>query len=130
MAGVRRFEDIVAWQKARVLTGRVYEVTRHDRFRRDPGLASQMQRASVSIMANIAEGFEHRSRKEFARFLSMAGASCGEVRSHLYVALDVGYIDQLTFEQINSLCQETSRLIAAFASYLRTANSAPRTAHS
>jgi four helix bundle protein len=120
MAGVRRFEDIVAWQKARVLTGQVYSVTRQEPFRRDFGLSTQLQRASVSIMANIAEGFEHRSRKEFARFLALAGASCGEVRSHLYVALDAGYIDQPAFEQLVSLADETSRLISSFLTSLRT----------
>jgi four helix bundle protein len=121
MAGVRRFEDIVAWQKARVLTGQVYSVTRQEPFRRDFGLCTQLQRAAVSIMANIAEGFEHRSRKEFARFLALAAASCGEVRSHLYVALDAGYIDQPAFEQLVSLAEETSRLISSFLTSLRTA---------
>ncbi len=87
MATFSRFEDIQVWQKARQLTKRIYEATSSEGFARDYGLRSQIQRASVSIMANIAEGFGRRSDKEFANFLNMAHGSVSEVQSHLYVAL-------------------------------------------
>ena len=80
-----------------MLTRAVYEATQQGSFGKDWGLTSQMQRAAVSIMANIAEGFERGKPKEYLHFLSIAKASCAEVRSHLYVALDIGYIDQATF---------------------------------
>ncbi|HYE64076.1 MAG TPA: four helix bundle protein, partial [Pyrinomonadaceae bacterium] len=92
MATFKRFEDIQAWQKARDVTRMIYEITAEGRFARDYGLRDQVQRASVSIMANIAEGFGRHSDKEFANFLNMAHGSVSEVQSHLYVALDLEYI--------------------------------------
>lgn len=112
MARVDGFEDLIAWQKARFLTRRVYEVSREGTLARDFGLGSQMQRASVSIMANVAEGSE-RGSKEFLQFLLIAKASCAEVRSHLYVALDTGHIDQLTFDELNALVREIGRMIGS-----------------
>lgn len=112
MARVDGFEDLIAWQKARFLTRRVYEVSREGTLARDFGLGSQMQRASVSIMANIAEGSE-RGSKEFLQFLLIAKASCAEVRSHLYVALDTGYVDQHTFDELNTLATEVWRIVAS-----------------
>ena len=100
LSKIERFEDLIAWQKARELTRAIYQVTRQGAFASDLGLARQMQRAAVSIMANIAEGFERGGRGEFHQFLSTAKASCAEVRSHLYVALDVGYLDQTTFSHL------------------------------
>src|SRR3712207_4053166 len=94
MGRVERFEDLVAWQKARELTRLVYQVTKQGEFARDRGLAGQIQRAAVSIMSNLAEGFERGSRGEFHQFLSTAKASCAEVCSLLYVALDTDYLDQ------------------------------------
>ncbi len=88
MSGIKRFEELVAWQKARQLTGQVYQVTGNKALNRDYSLARQMQRAAVSIMSNIAEGFERGSQKEFYHFLSISRGSCAELRSQLYVALD------------------------------------------
>src|SRR5262249_59171627 len=88
-----RCEDLVAWQKARSLTTQIYLVTETGAISRDFGLKDQMRRAAVSIMANVAEGFERGKPSEFHQFLSMAKGSCGELRSHLCVAVDVGYID-------------------------------------
>jgi four helix bundle protein len=90
MAKIERFEDLIAWQKARELTRAIYEVTRHGAFAKDYGLSGQIQRAAVSIMSNLAEGFERGGRGQFHQFLSTAKAFCAEVRSQLYVALDVG----------------------------------------
>jgi four helix bundle protein len=108
---IERFEDLIAWQKARVLTREVYVATRSDDFRRDFGLASQIQRSAVSVMANLAEGFERRRRTEFFRYVEMAKGSCAEVSSHLYVALDVGYIVQPDFERLTALTTELQRIL-------------------
>jgi four helix bundle protein len=107
---VERFEDLIAWQKARVLTRDVYQLTRQGSFRRDFGLASQIQRASVSVMSNIAEGFERGRPTEFHQFFSTAKSSCGEVRSILYVALDVGHIDEEKFDQALMQAEEVGRI--------------------
>ncbi|MBA2278027.1 MAG: four helix bundle protein [Chloroflexia bacterium] len=108
---VERFEDLIAWQKARILTRAIYGVTRKGPFTADRGLAGQIQRASVSIMSNIAEGFERSGRSEFHQFLTIAKASCAETQSLLYVALDVGYVDEPTFRQLTAQAREVSRII-------------------
>jgi len=90
MAKIERFEEIEAWQDARLLVKGIYEVTDGGRFARDFGLRDQIRRAAISTMSNIAEGFERGSDKDFIRFLYMAKASAGEVRSQLYVAMDLG----------------------------------------
>lgn len=122
--GIRSFEDIIAWQKARVLAREVYSVTRKPEFARDFGLSSQIQRAAVSVMANIAEGFERRGTNEFDRFLVIAKASSAEVISHLYIALDAGYLTEPEFEDLRERARETARVIAGFrASMIATRNS-------
>jgi four helix bundle protein len=110
---VARFEELVAWQKARVLTREMYGATRRRPFAGDIGLASQVRRAAVSVMSNIAEGFERGSRAEFQQFLNVARASCGEVRSALYVAFDVGYLVDKEFDRLQALVGEVSRLTTA-----------------
>jgi len=108
---VERFEDLVAWQKARALTRDIYLATRQGAFAKDFGLSSQIQRAAVSVMSNIAEGFERGSRGEFHQFLSIAKASCAELRSQLYVALDIGYLDQPQFETLLGDAKELGRIV-------------------
>jgi len=92
MATFKKFEDITAWQKARELTRLVYEITKNGNFSKDFSLRDQIRRASVSIMSNIAEGFDRGGRKEFIQYLSIAKGSVGEVKSQLYTALDQKYI--------------------------------------
>jgi len=111
-----RFEDLIAWQKARDLTRAIYQVTRRGEFARDLGLARQVQRAAVLIMSNVAEGFERGGRGEFHQFLSTAKASCAEVRSHLYVALDVGYLDRTTFTDLLAKAEEVARIVGGLRS--------------
>jgi len=94
---IERFEDLIAWQKARDLAREIYQITRQGAFAKDFGLSGQIQRAAVSVMSNIAEGFERGSRGEFHQFLSVAKASCAEVRSQLYVAFDVSHLTQTSF---------------------------------
>ena len=108
---VKRFENLIAWQKARELTRTIYQVTRQGTFARDFGLSNQIQRAAVSIMSNLAEGFERSGSGEFYQFLSIAKSSCAEVRSQLYVALDVGYLDQSRFDQLFSQAEEVGKII-------------------
>jgi four helix bundle protein len=111
MGKVQKFEDLIAWQKSRELTREIYQITREGSFARDFGLSGQIQRASVSIMSNIAEGFERGGRREFHQFLSTAKASCAEVRSQLYVALDIGYLDQPRFNRLLKQAEEVGRII-------------------
>ena len=108
---VTKFEDLIAWQKARELTRRVYEIIRTGEFAKDFRLSGQIQSAAVSIMSNIAEGFERSGLGEFHQFLSTAKASCAELRSQLYVALDVGYIDERTFQDLRLQAEEVGRII-------------------
>jgi len=119
VATFTRLEDIQVWQKARQLTRNIYEITANGNFAKDYGLRNQIQRASVSIMANIAEGFGRRSDKEFANFLNMAHGSVSEVQSHLYVALDLNYISKDSFTELNDLLDEVSCMSLVLAQHLR-----------
>src|SRR5262245_46984366 len=116
MAMVQRFEDLVAWQKARVMTRAIYAATRRAAFARDFGLCSQLQRAAVSAMSNIAEGFDRGRRKEFHQALSVAKASCAETRSLLFVALDAQYLNQQEFDALLAQSEELSRIIGGLRS--------------
>lgn len=117
---IEKFEDLIAWQKARELTRQIYIVTRQEPFCRDYGLSSQIQRAAVSIMSNLAEVFERGSSAEFHQFIVIAKSSCAELRSQLYVAYDVDYIDKDQFNVISTLALEVSRIIGGLkASVLR-----------
>lgn len=118
MAGVRKFEDLVAWQMARELVRLIYRITGGDVFSRDYDLRRQIRRAAVSIMANIAEGFERFRRAEFHQFLSVAKSSCAELRSHLYVALDAGYLSQEEFDQLEQQALTVARTIGALRASL------------
>ncbi len=108
---VEQFENLIAWQKARTLTKAVYQATRQNAFAKDYGLSGQIQRAVVFIMSNIAEGFERGNRAEFHQFLSIAKSSCAEVRSQLYIALDVGYLSQPQFDELLAQAKEVSRIV-------------------
>ncbi len=108
---VERFEDLVAWQKARKLTAEIYRLSSMGAFSRDFGLRDQIRRASVSVMSNIAEGFDRYSRPEFKQFLSIARGSCAEVRAQLYVAQDAGYLDGDTVARLQGDASEVSRII-------------------
>jgi four helix bundle protein len=108
---ILRFEDFIAWPKARELTAIVYRATEQGKFQKDYGLRDQMRRASVSIMANIAEGFERGRSSEFHQYLSVAKASCAELRSHLYVALDAQYLQREDFNVLKSHAEEAGRVL-------------------
>ena len=117
---IERFEDIEAWQAARELTRRIYKATAKGQFARDYGLRDQMQRAAVSTMANIAEGFDSQTNKAFIQFLGYALRSATELQSHLYVVLDQGYISQDEFAELYHLAVKVKNLVHGFIRYLRT----------
>jgi four helix bundle protein len=122
MGKIERFEDIGAWKKARELTKIIYEVTSQGKLATDFSLRDQLRRASVSILANIAEGFEREGNKELRQFLAMAKGSAGEVKALLYVALDAGLASSEQFQRISALTDEASRLLAGFLRYLKTSD--------
>jgi four helix bundle protein len=119
MAKIERFEDIDAWKAARALAGNVYSLSAKGPFSRDFGLRDQIRRAAVSVMSNVAEGFERGGDKEFLQFLSLAKASCAEVRSHLCVALDQAYLTRKQFEELKEQAETVGKMLAGFMSYLR-----------
>src|SRR3989344_7572488 len=112
MATIQKFEDLICWQKSRELTKEVYKALKDCK---DFSFKDQIQRASVSVLSNIAEGFERGTQAEFLNYLYIAKGSAGEVRAQLYVALDAGYLNVETFKYLNGLVVECSRLIQSFA---------------
>ena len=119
---VEKFEDLVAWQKARALTKQIYEITKQGSFSKDYGLCDQIRRATVSVMSNLAEGFERGSSSEFHQYIVIAKASCAEVRSQLYVAHDAGYISQPQFDNASNLAEEVSRIIGGLKAAVKKRN--------
>lgn len=121
--GVRCFEDLIAWQKSRVLTKTVYELTTRPPIDRHRRFCEQLEAASLSIMNNIAEGFDRGNRPEFSRFLTYAKGSCGEVRSMAYVALDSSWIDIETHEKLLAYTDEIARIIRGLRTRLEVQRS-------
>jgi four helix bundle protein len=118
MARIKQFEDIEAWQKARELTRAIYAATASGKLSRDFGLRDQMRRAAVSILCNVAEGFERGGDREFVQFIAIAKGSSAEVRAQLYVALDQGYIDQETFNRLSASAIQINRMLSGLMKYL------------
>jgi four helix bundle protein len=116
---IKNFEDIEAWKEARNLNKLVYQISRKDPFRRDFGLTGQIQRASISVMANIVEGFDRQSDKEFIQYLSIASSSASEIQSHLYAALDLAYIKEKQFKILYDQTTKVKKLINGFIAYLK-----------
>ncbi len=110
MASVKRFEDLICWQKGRELVKEIYYFTSSKEFS-DYGLKNQIQRATISIVSNIAEGFERGTREEFVYFLYIAKGSCGEVRAQLYAAYDLGYISVNNFKSLSAKTKHISAII-------------------
>lgn len=120
MGTIRRFEEIQAWQTARELTRQVYALSNQGGLARDFGLRDQMRRAAVSIMSNIAEGFESQTQGLFNAYLGRAKASAGELRAQLYVAWDAGYLEEAQFDELFDLAQKCGAQLARFIAYLET----------
>jgi four helix bundle protein len=119
MALIKRFEDILAWQEARKLVKDVYQLTRDGPISKDFGLRDQIQRATVSVMANIAEGFDCDSHLEFARFLGIARRSAVEVQSLLYASLDIGYLNEESFKSLYAQVEKTKALTGGLKKSLK-----------
>jgi four helix bundle protein len=119
LAAIQRFQDIRAWQQARILVKEIYRTCAETRLGKDFGLRDQACRAAVSAMSNIAEGFGRTTHKDFAHFLDVARGSSFEVQSLLYVGLDVGYLPEKQFEALFAHATSVISMIAAFTSYLR-----------
>ena len=120
MGKIERFEDILAWQKARYLVNEICDaIESNAKFRRDYRLNDQIIRASFSIMLNIAEGFGRRTNREFIHFLEVAHGSCCEIESALYISLDRKYMDKNKFKLLYDLCDEISKMIMGLIKYLK-----------
>ncbi|MGA3286532.1 MAG: four helix bundle protein [Bacteroidota bacterium] len=119
---IERFEDIESWKKSRELTSRIYGLTAKGGLAKDFGLRDQIQRASVSIMANIAEGFDSGSKKSFILFLNYAYRSTSEVQSLLYVVVDCRYVTQKEFDELFIATKDIKNLIGGFIQYLLKSN--------
>lgn len=120
MARIERFEDIEGWKLARRAVNLVYDLTLIEPFAKDFALVNQIRRASISVMSNIAEGFERQGNREFLNFLAIAKGSCGEVRAQLYLALDRGYVNHADFETTAGVLVETSKTISGLMKYLQS----------
>jgi four helix bundle protein len=121
MATIERFEEIEAWQKARELIKEIYRLSNAGGFAKDFGLRHQIRRAAVSIMSNIAEGFERDGAGDFANFLSIAKGSVGEVRSQLYICLDQSHMDDSDFQKLIALTLDIGRMLNGLIQYLKHA---------
>ena len=117
---IKKFEDLEVWQLARVLVKGVYEITQKSEFQKDFGLRDQVRRSAVSIMANVSEGFERKTQKEFINFLCIAKGSCGELRSHFYIAFDLRYIDKEKLDNLQNQTLTISKSLSGFIKYLST----------
>jgi four helix bundle protein len=122
MAKISRFEEIESWKRARKLTNEIYKITNSGTFSRDFPLRDQIRRAAISVLSNIAEGFERGGDNEFLQFLSVAKGSCGEARAQLYIALDQAYISAAQFETLSTSANDVSQLISGLMKYLRQSN--------
>jgi four helix bundle protein len=120
MPTIQNFEKLEAWARSRLLVKQVYEITGSKPFSSDYSLKDQLKRAAVSIMSNIAEGFERDNNKEFIYFLSISKGSCGEVQSLIYIALDQNYIDIDLFEKLSQSVREIAKLINGLIKYLKS----------
>lgn len=119
MATIQKFEDLVVWQKARLLNTAIYSLTNNEFFNNDSGLQNQMRRASVSILSNIAKGFERNGNKEFNQFLSIAKASAAELRAQIYIATDIRYITEEESVKYLAMVIEVSKMLNGLMSYLQ-----------
>lgn len=117
---VKRFEDLECWQESRVLTGVIYEYVKRVGFAKDLRLSDQITGASISIMNNIAEGFDAKSNKEFIRFLTYSRRSCSEVQNCLYIALDQKYLEESEFKDAYFRCEKSRKIIDGLIRYLKT----------
>ncbi len=120
MSTIKAFEELIIWQEARKFTNNIYRVTKKFPKEELYGLTSQMRRAAVSVMSNIAEGFDRRTTKEFISFLIIARASVSEVQNDLYISLDLNYINTEKFQTNYDYAQKIAKLINGLINYLKS----------
>lgn len=116
------FEQIISWQKARELNKSIYQITQKPAFNKDFALRDQIRRASIAVSSNIAEGYGRKTDKEFAYFLNVAQASCYEVKSQLYLAYDIEYINKKEFDGLFALSDEISKTIFGLIKHIKSRN--------
>jgi four helix bundle protein len=115
----KKFEDLNVWVKSKELSVLIYQLTNDGEFKKDFGLRDQLRRASVSIVSNIAEGFERNGNKEFSRFLSLAKGSAGEIRAQLYISRELKYINEMEFNSLSEKVTEVSKMLSGLMDYLK-----------
>jgi len=119
---INRFEDLEVWKLSRTFVKEIYLITKNSPFSKDFGLRDQIRRASISIMSNISEGFERKGKREFVHFLYLSKGSAGEIRSQLYCAHDLGYIDENVFKTMFEKIELISKSLSGFIKYLTSKN--------
>lgn len=119
MAVVRRFEDLEVWIAAKDASVMIYKITENESLRKDFGLKDQIRRASISVISNIAEGFERNGNKEFIQFLSIAKGSAGEVRAQLYIIKELNFINKEEFVLLYEKVTQVSKMLSGFINYLK-----------
>lgn len=119
MAVAKRFEDLDVWIAAKDASVMIYKITENESLRKDFGLKDQIRRASISVISNIAEGFERNGNKEFIQFLSIAKGSAGEVRAQLYIIKELEFINEEEFTQLNEKVTQVSKMLSGFINYLK-----------
>ena len=119
MATLSRFEELGAWQQARALVARIYELSKEGGLARDFALRDQMRAAAISVASNVAEGFERSGRAEFVQFLSIAKGSAGELRAQLYLALDQHYLTEAEFIETKAMTERCAELVSGLMRYLK-----------
>ena len=122
---IKKFEDLEVWCFAREITKKLYKITCNEQFKKDLSFQNQIRRCAVSVMANIAEGFERNTNKEFIHFLFISKGSAGELRNHLYIAMDIGYINTSEFESLEAELTRISKSLSGFIKYLRGKTDSP-----
>lgn len=119
MTKIEQFEDIKAWQESRKLLNQIYNLSMKDHFSKDWELKNQIKRSAISVMSNIAEGFDRSTDKEFIQFLRISTGSCAEIKSQLYIALDRKYVDKKEFDQAYNQANKVTSLLNGFIRYLK-----------
>ena len=119
MSKIEKFEDLIAWQKAKTFAVRIYNATYEEKFARDYGLKDQIRRASISIVSNIAEGFERKGNKEFLQFLYISLGSVAEVKTQLIISFELDYMSEIMYNELNILIIEIQKVINGLVSYIR-----------
>lgn len=119
MSKIEKFEDLIAWQKSKSFAIKIYSVTDEGKFAKDFGLRDQIRRAAISIVSNIAEGFERKGNKEFMQFLFISLGSIAEVKTQLIISHELNYLPKEKFEELNDSIVEIQKIVKGLVTYLK-----------